>query len=42
MFKCKSCKTVDRFELMFAPDYRGSRKFEMDYNEKGEMFLTLK
>ena len=41
MFKCKSCKTVDRFELMFAPDYQGSRKFEMDYNENGDIEITV-
>ena len=41
MFRCKNCKTVDRFELMFAPDYQGSKTFQMDYNKKGEIEITV-
>ena len=41
MFRCKACGTVDRFELMFAPDYQGSRTFKMDYNKDGEIEITV-
>jgi len=33
MFVCKNCKSVDKLELMFSPDYRGNRKFSIAYNE---------
>ena len=41
MFRCKACNTVDRFELMFAPDYRGSREFTMEHNAKGEIEIIV-
>ena len=41
MFICKNCKTADRFELMFAPDYQGEKRFQMEYNEKGELEITV-
>ena len=34
MFVCKNCKSVDKFELMFSPDYRGPRVYEQTYNKK--------
>ena len=39
MFICKNCKSVDKFELMFSPDYKGDRHFTQKYNDKNE---TLK
>lgn len=27
MFICKNCKSIDKFELMFSPDYQGERRF---------------
>ena len=41
MFICKNCKTADRFELMFAPDYMGEKRFKMEYNEKDEIEITV-
>lgn len=41
MFKCTSCKTVDSFELMFAPDYNGSKTFQISHNAKGEVEITV-
>ena len=41
MFVCKNCKSIDNFELMFSPDYRGSKKFERIYNSKNEIEITV-
>ena len=40
MFVCKNCKSIDNFELMFSPDYKGSKKFERIYNSKNEIEIT--
>ena len=37
MFICKNCKSIDKFELMFSPDYTGDRKFSQRYNDKNEI-----
>ena len=41
MFICKNCKSSDKFELMFSPDYQGERKFSQRYNEKNEIEITV-
>lgn len=41
MFKCKNCNTVDKFELMFSPDYKGSKLFKLEYNENNEIEITV-
>ena len=41
MFICKNCKSVDKFELMFSPDYQGSKNFEKVYNSKDEIEITV-
>ncbi|MBQ6516727.1 hypothetical protein IJI31_06060 [bacterium] len=41
MFICKNCKHVDKFELMFSPDYRGGRSFTQRYNEKNEIEISV-
>ena len=41
MFICKNCKSRDKFELMFAPDYKGARHFEQRYNDKNEIEITV-
>ena len=41
MFICKNCKSVDKFELMFAPDYKGDKHFEQHYNSKNEIEITV-
>ena len=41
MFKCKNCKSVDKFELMFSPEYDGDRNFEQDYKENGDIEITV-
>ena len=41
MFICKNCKSVDKFELMFSPDYRGEKKFMQEYNKDGDIVITV-
>ncbi|MFI3300541.1 MAG: hypothetical protein R3Y28_03885 [Candidatus Gastranaerophilales bacterium] len=41
MFVCKKCKSIDNFELMFSPDYQGSRDFEQAYNDKKEIEIVV-
>ena len=41
MFKCTKCKRVDRFELMFSPDYQGKCDMQKKLNEKGNIVITV-
>ena len=41
MFICKNCKSVDKFELMFSPDYKGNKAFKLQYNENNEIEITV-
>ena len=41
MFICKNCKRVDRFELMFSPNYRGERNFKQYYNANNEIEIVV-
>ena len=41
MFICKCCKSKDKFELMFSPDYQGDKHFEQCYNDKNEIEITV-
>ena len=41
MFICKNCKSVDKFELMFSPDYHGDKQFSQRYNDKNEIEITV-
>ena len=41
MFKCKNCKSTDKFELMFSPDYQGNKSFKLNYNSKNEIEITV-
>ncbi len=40
MFVCKNCKSIDKFELMFSPEYRGEKHLEINYNDKNEIIIT--
>jgi len=40
MFICKKCKRVDKFELMFSPDYQGEMKIERTVDSKGNIKIT--
>ena len=41
MFICKNCKSVDKFELMFSPDYQGAGHFEQKYDKDGKIVITV-
>ena len=41
MFRCTNCNSVDKFELMFAADYKGEKVFVQKYNENNEIEITV-
>ena len=41
MFRCKNCNNIDKFELMFSPDYEGSKTFTVSRNDKKEIEITV-
>ena len=41
MFICKNCKSIDKFELMFSPDYQGERRFAQKYNDRNEIEISV-
>jgi len=41
MFVCKNCKSVDKFELMFAPGYRGNKSYKQEYNKDNDIVITV-
>ena len=41
MFICKNCKSKDKFELMFSPDYKGERNYVQNYRENGDIEITV-
>jgi len=40
MFKCRKCRSIDKFELMFSPDYKGAENFSIEYNENKDIKIT--
>ena len=41
MFRCKNCKSIDKFELMFSPDYKGDKSFGQKCNKNKEIEITV-
>lgn len=41
MFICKNCKSVDKFELMFAPGYKGAKNYKQEYNKNKDIVITV-
>ena len=41
MFKCKKCNAVDKFELMFNPEYKGSKTFNLEYSKNQDIIITV-
>ncbi len=41
MFKCRKCKSVDKFELMFSPSYKGSKTFDISNTKSGDIQITV-
>lgn len=41
MFVCRNCKSIDKFELMFSPDYKGKKQFSQKLNSKNEIVISV-
>lgn len=41
MFRCKACKSVDKFDLMLSPDYQGDRVIKQIINERDEISINV-
>ena len=41
MFKCKKCNSVDKFELMFSPEYKGTKDFEVSYTKNKDIQINV-
>lgn len=41
MFKCKKCNSVDKFELMFSPNYTGSKTFDVKYTQHNDIQISV-
>ena len=41
MFKCKKCGSVDKFELMFSPEYEGAKTFDVSYTKNKDIMISV-
>ena len=41
MFNCKKCHSEDKFELMFNPEYKGSKNFDVNYTKNGDIQISV-
>ena len=41
MFKCKKCHSLDKFELMFNPEYKGSKIYSVEYMKNKDIKITV-
>lgn len=41
MFICKNCKSVDKFELMFDPSYKGKKLFFQETDKEGHLVFKV-
>lgn len=41
MFKCKKCNSIDKFELMFNPFYKGAKNFIIEYTKNGDIKINV-
>ena len=41
MFRCDNCKSIDKFELMISPEYKGEGKFVKSKNSKDEIVIAV-
>lgn len=41
MFKCKNCKSVDNYGLVFNPNYKGAGVFTKALNEHDEIIFNV-
>ena len=41
MFKCKKCNSIDKFGLMFNPNYKGSKSFSVEYTKNNDVKISV-
>ena len=41
MFICKKCKSVDKIELMFSPEYKGEKNFSIEYTKNNDIKISI-
>ncbi len=41
MFKCKKCNSIDKFELMFNPEYNGPKNFNIQYTKNNDIQISV-
>ena len=41
MFKCTKCNSIDKFELMFSPNYKGTKNFDVQYTKYNDIKITV-
>ena len=41
MFRCKKCNSKDKFEVMFNPDYKGPKKFSIEYTKNNDIKISV-
>ncbi len=41
MFKCKKCNSIDKFELMINPRYKGTNKFFTEYTKNKDIKISI-
>ena len=41
MFKCKKCNSVDKFEMMFSPEYKGPKNFSIQYTKNNDIQISV-
>ncbi len=41
MFKCKKCHSKDKFEVMFNPEYKGPKNFNIEYTKNNDIQISV-
>ncbi len=41
MFKCRKCNSIDKFEFMFSPGYKGSKTFSVEYTQNKDIKINV-
>ena len=41
MFRCKKCGSIDKFELILSPDYKGKGEYSETRNQHDEIIINV-
>lgn len=41
MFRCKKCNSIDKFEVMFNPDYKGPKNYEVKCTKNNDIQISV-